>query len=106
MGIKELFLKRIYAELTNFKKEMLKLSKKAIYKESYKIEIYVNLYEILKEQAEYMSEGSLWRLILQPSGILGSLYELWLKEEDSFVQELTDFIKEEVCSLEIEREAS
>lgn len=42
--IKELFYKRIYAELLNFKNDMLTQDKEIIYRSSYKIEFFVNVY--------------------------------------------------------------
>lgn len=95
-GIKELFYKRIYAELLNFKNDMLTQDKEIIYRSSYKIEFFVNVYEILVDQAEKQSEAVLYRLVYQCTGILESLYEEWLRMEDNAFSELQEYIFNEL----------
>lgn len=95
-GIKELFYKRIYAELLNFKNDMLTQDKEIIYRSSYKIEFFVNVYEILVDQAEKQSEAVLYRLVYQCTGILESLYEEWLRMEDNAFSELQDYVYKEL----------
>ena len=94
--IKELFYKRIYAELLNFKNDMLTQDKEIIYRSSYKIEFFVNVYEILVDQAEKQSEAVLYRLVYQCTGILDSLYEEWLRMEDNAFSELQEYIHNEL----------
>lgn len=95
-GIKELFYKRIYAELLNFKNDMLTQDKEIIYRSSYKIEFFVNVYEILVDQVEKQSEAVLYRLVYQCTGILESLYEEWLRREDNAFSELQDYVYKEL----------
>lgn len=95
-GIKELFYKRIYAELLNFKNDMLTQDKEIIYRSSYKIEFFVNVYEILVDQAEKQSEAVLYHLVYQCTGILDSLYEEWLRMEDNAFSELQDYVYKEL----------
>lgn len=95
-GIKELFYKRIYAELLNFKNDMLTQDKEIIYRSSYKIEFFVNVYEILVDQAEKQSEAVLYRLVYQCTGILDSLYEEWLRTEDNAFSELQEYVHNEL----------
>ena len=95
-GIKELFYKRIYAELLNFKNDMLTQDKEIIYRSSYKIEFFVNVYEILVDQAEKQSEDVLYRLVYQCTGILESLYEEWLRMEDNAFSELQEYVHNEL----------
>lgn len=94
--IKELFYKRIYAELLNFKNDMLTQDKEIIYRSSYKIEFFVNVYEILVDQAEKQSEAVLYRLVYQCTGILDSLYEEWLRMEDNTFSELQEYVHNEL----------
>lgn len=94
--IKELFYKRIYAELLNFKNDMLTQDKEIIYRSSYKIEFFVNVYEILVDQAEKQSEAVLYRLVYQCTGILDSLYEEWLRMEDNTFSELKEYVFNEL----------
>lgn len=91
-GIKELFHKRIYAELLNFKNNLLLQDKEFIYRSSYKIEFFKNVYEILADQAEKQPEAVLFRLTFQRTGILEGLYEDWLRMEDSEFAELQDYV--------------
>jgi len=95
-AIKELFYKRIYAELLNFKNDMLTQDKEIIYRSSYKIEFFVNVYEILVDQAEKQSEAVLYRLVYQCTGILDSLYEEWLRMEDNTFSELKEYVFNEL----------
>ena len=95
-AIKELFCKRIYAELLNFKNDMLTQDKEIIYRSSYKIEFFVNVYEILVDQAEKQSEAVLYRLVYQCTGILDSLYEEWLRMEDNAFSELQEYVHNEL----------
>ena len=95
-GIKELFYKRIYAELLNFKNDMLTQDKEIIYRSSYKIEFFVNVYEILVDQVEKQSEAVLYRLVYQCTGILDSLYEEWLRMEDNAFSELQEYVHNEL----------
>lgn len=95
-GIKELFYKRIYAEILNFKNDMLTQDKEIIYRSSYKIEFFVNVYEILVDQAEKQSEDVLYRLVYQCTGILESLYEEWLRMEDNAFSELQEYVHNEL----------
>ena len=95
-AIKELFYKRIYAELLNFKNDMLTQDKEIIYRSSYKIEFFVNVYEILVDQVEKQSDAVLYRLVYQCTGILESLYEEWLRMEDNAFSELREYIHNEL----------
>ena len=95
-GIKELFYKRMYAELLNFKNDMLIQDKEIIYRSSYKIEFFVNVYEILVDQAEKQSDAVLYRLVYQCTGILDSLYEEWLRMEDNAFSELQEYVHNEL----------
>ena len=95
-GIKELFYKRIYAELLNFKNDMVTQDKEIIYRSSYKIEFFVNVYEILVDQAEKQSDAVLYRLVYQCTGILDSLYEEWLRMEDNVFSELQEYVHNEL----------
>ncbi len=49
--LRELFQQRLYMELMLFKDSMLQKEKKGIFHDSYKIEVFVNLYEILVSHA-------------------------------------------------------
>ena len=95
-AIKELFYKRIYAELLNFKNDMLTQDKEIIYRSSYKIEFFVNVYEILVDQVEKQSDAVLYRLVYQCTGILESLYEEWLRMEDNAFSELQEYVHNEL----------
>ena len=46
-GLRELLLQRLHMELLLFKDSMFQKEKEDIFMDSYRIEIYVNLYEIL-----------------------------------------------------------
>ena len=96
MNMKVLFCRRIYEELQAFKQTVLSEEKENIYGESYKIDVFVNLYKILVEQAGKLSDDVLKRLLQQSTGILNRMYETWLKKEDSSYSELEKHVLEEV----------
>ena len=95
-GLREIFLERLHLEVQLFKDSMLRKSKADIYAGSYKIELYVNLYEILVMEAERMSEPLLRKLLYQRSGILDAFYEEWMNKDDSFYTELRDHAEDEL----------
>ncbi len=62
--LKKLLLDRLYLELQLFKDATLQQEKEEIYKSSYKIETFTNIYEILLEGAGQLKERTVRRLIL------------------------------------------
>lgn len=95
-GIRELFYRRIYAELINFKNDILSQDKESIYRSAYKIEFFASVYEILVERAEKLSEADLYCLVYQRGSIIEALYEKWLKQEDHAFLELQDYVHQEL----------
>ena len=91
---REMFLGRLHGELQRFKESMPQKDKESIYSESYRIEVFINLYEILAEQAGQMQEALLLELAGTDTGILESLYLSWLGKEDSFYTELAGHAKD------------
>ena len=102
--LRELFLERLHMEMQMFKDSMLCKEKADIYANSYKIEMFVNLYEIFAEETERMTEQLLRKLIHQPSGILEDFYQEWLGRDDSFYTELREYVKDEFNVLSAVRE--
>lgn len=94
--LREVFSERLHIEIQLFKDSMLRKSKADIYAASYRIEMYVNLYEILVEQAERMSEMLIRAMVYYPGGILDAFYEEWLKREDNFYTEIKDYVEDEL----------
>ena len=94
--LKEVFLERLHIEIQLFKDSMLRKSRADIYAASYRIELYVNLYEILVEQVERMHETLIRAMVYYPGGILDAFYEEWLKKDDSFYTELRDYVEDEL----------
>lgn len=89
--LRELFQQRLYMELMLFKDSMLRKEKGDIFKASYKIEVFVNLYEILLVHAEKLQGGMIRELLGLNFGILDSLYQEWLDREDNFYEELREY---------------
>ena len=92
--LRELLLERLHLEMQLFKDLMLHKEKEDIYSASYRIEVYVNLYEILVVRTERIGELLLGRLLYQQTGILDVFYEEWLGREDSFYMELRDHVED------------
>ena len=95
--LKEVFLKRLCIEYELFKDSMLRKEKTDILEESYRIEIYKSLYQILIQKAAEMPETVLRRLVYQSYGIMEFFYQEWLKKEDSSHAELQGYVS---CELE------
>ena len=94
------FGKKIYEEYRQFRESTLNQSKEDIYKDSYKIDVFVNLYEILIERSEQLSDAILENL-LKRSGILELIYQRWLKKEDSTYDEIVQCVDEELQDSDI-----
>ena len=94
--LKELFSERLHVELYLFKDSMLQKTKKEIYEASYKIEVFVNVYEILLEDTENLDSGTIRGNLHWKYGILESLYEEWLGRDDNSFDELKSYVGSEL----------
>lgn len=86
--LRELLRERLHMELQIFKDSMLQKGKEDIFKASYEIEIYVNLYEIFAVHIDKLQSEIIRRLLNLNFGILESIYQEWLNREDGFFEEL------------------
>lgn len=89
--LRELLQQRLHLELMCFKDSMLQQGKEDIFKASYRIEIYVNLYEILLVHTENLQGGMIRELLGLSFGILDHLYQEWLDREEGFYAELREY---------------
>lgn len=89
--LRELMRARLHMELQLFKDSMLQQGKEDIFKASYRIEIYVDLYEILLAHMENLQGGMIRELLGLGFGILDHLYQEWMDREDSFYVELKEY---------------
>lgn len=89
--LRELLQARLHMELQLFKDSMFQQGKEDIFKASYRIEIYVNLYEILLVHTENLQGSMIRELLGLGFGILDHLYQEWLDREDSFHVELKEY---------------
>ena len=94
--LKDLLLKRLHIELQLFKDSILRQPKEEIYKSSYKIEVFVNSYEILLEDMERLDGDTVRGLLYRNFGILDFLYQEWLTREDCIFDELKAYISGEL----------
>lgn len=89
--LRELMRARLHMELQLFKDSMLQKGKEDIFKASYRIEIYIDLYEIVLAHVENLQSGMLRELLGLGFGILDHLYQEWLDRKDSFYVELKEY---------------
>jgi hypothetical protein len=75
---------------------MLQETKKEIYEASYKIEVFVNVYEILMEEVENLDIETVRGILHWKYGILESLYEEWLGYRDDSYDELKAYVGSEL----------
>ena len=94
--LKELLLEKLHIELHLFKDSMLQKTKKEIYEASYKIEVYVNMYEILMEEVQNLGIETVRGILYWKYGILESLYEEWLGHDDNSFDELKSYVGSEL----------
>ena len=94
--LKELLSERLHMELQLFKDSMLCKAKKEIYGASYKIEVFVNVYEILMEEVENLGMETVRGLLHWKYGLLESLYVEWLGREDGSFDELKAYVGREL----------
>ena len=94
--LRDLLSKRLYIELQLFRDSMLRKEKEDIFKSSYEIEIYVNLYEIFMVHLENLDIDTIRRLLNLKFGIMEHLYQEWLSRDDSFFDELKAFACDEL----------
>ena len=98
-GLRELLLQRLHMELLLFKDSMLQKEKEDIFMNSYRIEIYVNLYEILVEHADTLGADTMRMLLNLNYGILETVYQKWMGKKDSFYDELNTYVCNELESV-------
>ena len=97
--LKELFSERLHIELYLFKDSMLRKTNKEIYEASYKIEVFVNVYEILMEEVENLDIETVRGILHWRYGILESLYEEWLGYRDDSYDELKSYVGSELGAM-------
>ena len=95
MKKQEQFRNRLTAEYQTYRASVLSCSNAEIYGKCYEIDIMINLYEILMEMSDKLSDSVLESL-LSYGNILSWLYDLWLREDDSFYSELSGLVESEI----------
>ncbi len=97
--LREMFCIKIGLKNTCFKKKMLKQSAEVLFERAYQIDTMINLYELLMEMSQKMELEVLKTLLVFPN-LLAFLYDRWIKEEDSHIEELQHSIERNVDELQ------
>lgn len=97
--LRELFCLKIGLENARFKQRMLKQSAEVLFERAYQINTMLNLYELLTEMSQKMELEVLKTLLVFPN-LLAFLYDRRLKEEDSHIEELQNFLEKNVGELQ------
>lgn len=97
--LRELFCIKIGLENARFKERMLKQSAEVLFERAYQIDTMINLYELLMEMSQKMELEVLKTLLVFPN-LLAFLYDRWLKEEDSHIEELQGSLEKNVSELQ------
>lgn len=93
MKLRELFLKRAYEELMDFKSGLLGKDKESIYAEAYKIDSYTTLYEALVENIDDIQLSVMFSLVNQTGKILESLLNDYCSLYGDQYPNMQNFIK-------------
>ena len=96
--LQRLFCAKLSLEYICFREEMVAKDKEEIYENSYYIDTIINIYECLLEMSQELEETVLNHLILFPQ-LLIFLYHRWMKQEDSYAEELAACMRREITSL-------
>lgn len=94
-----LFRGKIEMELWWFKEDMKNQEPEEIIACAYEIDTKISIYELLLEMAEKFQEDVLVALISFP-GLLDYVYCMWLKKQDSHMEELQGCINEYLLGME------
>lgn len=97
--LRELFCTKIGLENGCFKRRMLKQSPEVLFERAYQIDSMINIYELLMEMSQKMEKEVLRTLLVFPN-LLVFLYERWMKETDSYVEELQSVLDKTVEDLQ------
>ena len=84
-----LFCFKIGKELEQFKGEIEKMDLDEILARAYQVDAIITIYELLLEMSQQLGKEILETIILYPN-LLAFLYEKWMEEEDSHMQELQE----------------
>lgn len=87
--LEALFCFKIGRELEQFKGEIEKMDLDEILARAYQVDTIITIYELLLEMSRQLGKEILETIILYPN-LLAFLYEKWMKEEDSHMQELQE----------------
>lgn len=89
--MRDKFRRKVCNEYRKFRRKVLRGNRKKIYSQSYKIDVIINLYELLLELSETIPEGFI-RYLMPQKNLLEQLYDQWLKKEDSLYEELMTYV--------------
>lgn len=93
--LKALFCEKIGLEMGKFKRRILEKAPKELYDRANRIDCMVCIYEQLLELSLEMGTEELKRMVVVPD-ILSFLNCRWLKQKDSFSEELQWYLKREI----------
>ena len=96
--LQKMFCEKISIEMRRYKQRIERLTPDEIFGSAYQIELTVSIYELLMEMAGRMNSGTLKKLIVIPN-LLGYMYGMWLKQEDSLLYELETCLQGQIDSL-------
>lgn len=88
---------KLYLEYLQFKDEMLRKTQEEVFESCYKIDVFLNLYQIMVEKAQELSVEILVQLE-QDEHVLEKLYNGWMKINDSTYEEMVRYVNEKLSS--------
>ena len=89
---------KLTKELRVFRDEELRLCKDDILGDSFKINMYIIIYEVLIENLNVMRKSVIKELLDQPDNIINRIYESWLDANGDDYERIKNFVEKEVAT--------
>lgn len=96
--LEELLCVKINLEYGRFRAEIFEKAKEEMFGRSYEITCIIIIYEILMELSQEFGTEQIKMLLFFPE-LLTFLYGKWLKQEDSYEEELKSCIEQQILEI-------
>lgn len=96
MEIRKALREKLYAEIHEYKDDILKKNKEDIIESVFEMDQHIIIYEVLLDSIETFPDEFIEKLLNEPLGAISSIYQAWIKEHGDSYDEIKKYILEEV----------